>query len=233
MYNQPFLKKFNFSNHTSFGTRQQYGYISRGEDSQTIDLANLRVGDLSSTIRYNASENITFSYTHDIVDVSLRGGIRYSYSKNNFNEKASETYDWSSGLNLGVRPTKAITFTTNLNYTQQTGYADFNPSQWIWNAALDVNAFKGKSVISLRVFDILRQQQNVNQTVGDNYIEFSSSNALPSYFLVSFTYKINKFKGMNKQDQESLENMNNRGWNRGGPHSGGRRGGVMMITPHN
>lgn len=234
MYNQPFLKKFNFSNNTSFGTRQQYGYTSKNVNAADINLNNLLIGDLSSTIRYNAAENISMSFTHEIVDVALRGGLGYSYSKNNFNKKASETYDWTSALNFGLRPTKTLTFTTDLNFTKQNGYADFNPSQWIWNASLDLTAFKAKGVFSLKVFDILRQQQNINQNVGDNFVEFSKSNALPSYFLVSFTYKINKFKGGNSQDRENLENMNRmgpgmgRGMRMGG---GGPDGGAPPPPP--
>ena len=84
------------------------------------------------------------------------------------------------------------------------------------------------------MFDILRQQQNINQNVGDNFVEFSKSNALPSYFLVSFTYKINKFKGGNSQDRENLENMNRmgpgmgRGMRMGG---GGPDGGAPPPPP--
>ena len=208
MYNRPFLKKFNFSNNASFGMRQQYGYTSKDNDPAEIDPYNLLLGDLSSTLRYNASDRISFSYTHDIVDVTVRGGVSYSYSENNLNERVSETYDWTSSLNVGVRPTDKLTFNTELNFTKQNGYADFNPSQWIWNTSADVTAFKGKGVLSLKVVDILRQLQNVNQTVGENFIEFSKSNALPSYFLLSFTYKINKFSGGTKEDRESLRNMN-------------------------
>lgn len=230
MYNQPFLKKFNFSNNTSFGVNQQYGYTKKGVNLESIDLNNLMLGDLSSTIRYNVFENISFSYTQEIVDVALRGGVRYSYSKNNFNQKPSETYDWTSSLNLGLRPTKTITFTTDLGFTKQTGYANFNPSQWIWNASVDVAAFKRKGIFSLKVFDILQQRQNINQTVGDNFIEFSRTNSLPSYFLLSFTYRISKFAGGSDKDKQDLENMNNRrppfpGEGRGqGPGRGMRMG---------
>ncbi|MFV0390310.1 MAG: outer membrane beta-barrel protein [Paludibacteraceae bacterium] len=237
MYNQPFLKKFNFSNNTSFGVRQQYGYTSKNVSIDNIDLNNLMKGDLSSTKRYNASENLSVSYTHQIVDVALRGGVGYSNTKNNFNANTSETLDWTSALNLGLRPTENLTLTTDMNYTKQTGYADFNPSQWLWNASVDVNAFKGKGVVSLRVYDILRQRQNIIQNVGDNFVEFSRTNALPAYFLVSFTYKISKFNGVNSQEQQDLENMNQRRYGppdgRSGPGSSGGsgRGGSPPPSP--
>lgn len=208
MYNTPFLKKFNFSTNTSFGVQQQYGYTSKNVSTSSINLNNLKLGDLSNTIRYNASENLSLSYTYKQLDWGIRGGLRYSNSKNNFNINASETYDWNGSANVGIRPTDKITFTTDLNYTTQRGYSSFNLSQWLWNASVDVAAFKNKGVISLKVYDILRQRQNISQTVGDNYIQYSKTNSLPAYFLVSFTYKINKFTGGNDKDKQELENMN-------------------------
>lgn len=235
MYSIPFLKKFNFGNQAFFGIQQQYGYTSKNVNSTIIDVSNLPLGDLSSTRGYNASENMSLSYTQDVVDVSLRGGLRYSNSQNNFNKNVAQTYDWSGTLNVGLRPTKSLTFTTDLSYTKQNGYSTFNPSQWLWNAGVDMTAFKGKGVFSFKAFDILRQRQNVNQTVGDNYIQYSKTNALPSYFLVSFTYKINKFNGGSDQDRQDLENMNHRGPGMGrgmrmGPDGPGR-GSVIAPMP--
>ena len=50
--------------------------------------------------------------------------------------------------------------------------------------------------MSIKAFDLLHQQKNIRQTIGDNYIQYNSYNTLTSYFLVSFTYKLNKFSGM-------------------------------------
>ena len=208
MFSTPFWKKFNFSNNASFGVRQQYGYTSKNVSTELIDIDHLQLGDLSSTIRYNGSDNISLSYTHNIFDLSLRGGLGYSYSKNNFNTTAQETYDWTGAVNLGIRPSSTLTFTTDLNYTNQTGYSSFNMNQWLWNASVELSAFKKKGVFSLKVYDILRQRQNISQTVGDNYIQYSKTNSLPAYFLVGFTYKITKFKGASNQDMEDLQNMN-------------------------
>lgn len=55
--------------------------------------------------------------------------------------------------------------------------------------------FKSKGVIALKVYDILHQQLNIRQTIGDNNISFNKYNTLTSYFMLSFTMKINKFAG--------------------------------------
>jgi hypothetical protein len=230
MYNLPFLKKFNFSTNSSFGVRQQYGFNSRrvdtdGSNIEELLLNNFKKENITNTIRYDVSENISFRFTHNIIDFGLRGRLQYSYTKSNLNDKPSETYDWTSSLNFGLRPTKNFSLGSDIDFTKQTGYANFNPSQWLWNATAEYTAFKGKGIFGLRVVDLLRQRQNINQNVGDNFVEFSKSNSLSSYFILSFTYRISHFKGMSAADRENFENSNRRGF--GGPDRGrgGGRGG--------
>ncbi len=228
MYNQPFLKKFNVSSNTSLGVNQQYGYTSKNVNIEDIDIDNLLRGDLSSTIRYNASENVSLSFTHEKIDLGLRGGVRYSYSLNNFNTKPTETFDWNGTFNLGYRPTKVLTFTSSVDYMQQSGYTGFNSSQWIWNASIDYTTFKNRGTFSLRAVDILQQRQNISQTVGDNYIQFSRSNSLPSYYILSFTYRISKFSGTS---QEEMIQNGRRGQGRGMGRGMHMQGGGPGFNP--
>lgn len=226
MYNKPFLKKFNFSDNASAGINQQYGYTSQHVNSSSLDINNLPLGDLSNTKRYSASENISLSYTEDLFDISARGGLRFSNTLNNFTTQINKTYDWTGTVNLGFRPTKTITFTTDLNYTNQVGYTTDNQTQWLWNASLEATAFKGKGVFSLKAYDILHQRLSIIQTVGDNYVQYSRTNTLPTYFLLGFTYKINVFKGGSSQDKQNFDNMNNQRRRFGNmPPGGGDRGG--------
>ncbi len=53
--------------------------------------------------------------------------------------------------------------------------------------------------MALKVFDILHQQLNVRQSIGDNYIQYSRFNTITSYCMLSFSYKINDFKGNKRQ----------------------------------
>ncbi len=233
MYSQPFFKKLNFSNNTTVSMNQRYSYTSKNINIDDIDLDNLLIGDLSSTVQYSASENISLRYNHKVFDVSGRGGLRYSNTLNNFNNKATETYDWTGSFTLGLRPTDYLTLRTNVNYTKRSGYANFNPAEWLWNATIDYVTFKKKGIFSLRMVDILQQRQNISQSVGGNSVEFSRSNSLPSYFILSFTYRINKFAGGSQRDREEYENRENRmpGRGGGGMRGGGFGGGGMRIEP--
>ena len=223
MFNTPIIqKRLQFSNNASFGFQRQYGYTSKNVNTGDIDIAHLLLGDLSDTRRLNASENISLTFTHDMVDVGIRGGLRYSVSANNFNTQNVETYDWNFAPNVVVRPIPTLTFSSDLNFVTMRGYSNFNQDQWLWNASADWSVFNKKGVLSLRVNDILRKQLSVRQIVGENYIQYSKFNALQSYFIMSFSYKISKFKGSSKTNPaEEMENPMERRWNRGG-RGGGR-----------
>jgi hypothetical protein len=75
------------------------------------------------------------------------------------------------------------------------GYAASAQNQLIWNGTIDKTLFNNAGVLSLKVNDILHQQLNIRQTIGDNYLQVNTYNTLTTYFLLSFTYKINQFKG--------------------------------------
>ncbi|MFV0470747.1 MAG: outer membrane beta-barrel protein [Paludibacteraceae bacterium] len=217
MFNTPIIqKKLQFNIRGNWGIRQQYGYTSKNVSLDNIDIDALIKGELSDTKRQNAGGQISLTYTHDIFDLGLRGGMSYSKTTNNLNSRNSETYNWSWSPNLVVRPTNALTLSTDLNFEALNGYSTFNQNQWLWNASLDWSILKKKGVLSLKVNDILHQRLNVTQTVGDNYVQYSSFNALQTYFLVGFSYKISKFSGSSSNPAENDMRNSRRDWRRDG-----------------
>jgi hypothetical protein len=196
MFNTPLVqKRLHFNTSTSFGLDQRYGYSARGLNAQSFNSDSLPLGTLSKTLRYNAGEMLSLTYTADVVEIGLRGSFRYSNTVNNLKSGTSITKDWSGGGNLMVHLPYNINIGSDLNYTTYNGYGSAPQNQLIWNATIDKTVFKNAGVLSLKVVDILHQQLNIRQTIGDNYIQYSTFNTVPTYFLLSFTYKINKFKG--------------------------------------
>ena len=199
MFNIPLIqKRLHFNTNTSGGIEKRYGYSLKGQDSiNTDDMINgILIGEKSSTRTYNAGEQISLTFTHDVVEVGTRVGLRYSNSLNNLNPVKAITTDWTMAGNVVLHLPYMFNISTDLNFTTRKGYSNFDQDQLIWNATLDKTVFNSKGVVSLKLFDILQQQLNIRQTIGDNYIQYNSYNTLTSYFLLSFTYKINKFKGI-------------------------------------
>lgn len=205
MFNIPLIqKRLHFNTNTSVGIDQRYGYSSRDLNAQTIKSDSLSKGDLSDTRRYNAGEQISLTFTQDLVEIGVRGSFRYSNTWNNLNPAVQVTKDWGGGGNVIVHLPYNINIGSDLNYTTLQGYSSNAQNQLIWNATLDKTLFKNQGVLSLKLIDILHQQLNIRQTIGDNYIQYNTYNTLTSYFLLSFTYKINKFKGSkNPANQKS------------------------------
>lgn len=206
MFNIPIIqKRLHFNTNSSGGFDKRYGYSSKGQTNiNTDDMmnGNLR-GDLSSTRSYSAGEQISLTYTQDVFEIGTRGGVRYTNTLNNLNPVLAITTDWSAAGNVVLHLPYKFNVSTDLNYTTRKGYTNFDQNQLLWNATLDKTVFSSKGVVSLKLVDILRQQLNIRQTIGDNYIQYSSYNTLTSYFLLSFTYKINKFSGSKNNPAES------------------------------
>ena len=180
-------------------------WLAQGVGVIDTEAEALPLGDLSSTRTYNASENLSLTFTHDVVEVGARGSVRFQHTDNNLNPQTSTIWDWTASGNVVVHLPYNINISTDVNYTTRRGYdAGFNRDEVIWNASIDKSLFKNRGVLSVRCSDILRQRLNIRQSIGDNYIQTSSYNTLTSYFIVSFSYKLNRFNGksMGKRPDE-------------------------------
>lgn len=76
------------------------------------------------------------------------------------------------------------------------------------NASLEKEVFKKKNgVVRFNAFDILKQNVSINRNVSANFITDTRVNRLTQYFMLSFTYRINKFKGAAPQQQNNFRRM--------------------------
>ncbi len=87
-----------------------------------------------------------------------------------------------------------FTFATDFDFMANTGRSEgFNQNYFIWNASVAKQLFKNKrGELKLSVNDILNQSQSIIRNVGENYIEDVQTNILRRFFMVHFTYRINR-----------------------------------------
>jgi hypothetical protein len=193
MFNTPIIKnRLQFNTRSEISYQQKYGYSITTTD---IDADNLILGNLGKTKNAGANQNLSLTFTTDVVEVGLRGTVKYSSTENTLTNKDQETTDWTGSGNLNLHLPYSFTVSNDLSYTTREGYSSYTKDEWVWNASVDKSVFKKKGTLSLKLYDILQQKLNVSETIGDNYRTLSKYNTLTSYFTLSFTYKIAKFGG--------------------------------------
>ena len=219
MYNIPIIEKRLHLNTRTFGRYiNQVGYVSQNQDD--IDPENLPLGELSNTNNLKLGEELSLTLTHDVAEVGLRGRFNYSHVTNNLNTQVSDVIDWGVTGNVTLYLPYQFSFNTDLGYTGRYGYTTNDLDEIIWNASLDKTFWQKQASLSIKAFDLLNQRKNIQETVNSNSIKYSTFNTLPTYVMLSFTYKLNKLGGRKMQDNSEIRPPFGGG---GRPRSGGGR----------
>ena len=115
-----------------------------------------------------------------------------------------------------------MTISTNITNQARRGYSDksMNRDELIWNAQISQSLFKGAASLSLEAYDILKKQSTIMRSLTANGRSVNQYNAINSYVMVHFIYRLNIFGGKNARQQRRGP-----GGPDGGP--GGRPGGFQ------
>ncbi len=214
MYNTPFAKKlFQFNTRTMISYNQRVAYVLQQQDAtaiaQMIENNTLPKGNASYTGNLQVSEDLSVRFTHDIVDIGLRANGTYSRTNNSTTTNSvSNVFDWGVTGDIEFHLPKSWNISADCGYTARYGYQLDNVNEIILNAALEKSW--RNATLSLEVYDILHQKKNIVQVVSDNSVQYAKYNTLPTYFMLTFTYKLNKMgslkaTGMGGHIQEMLE----------------------------
>lgn len=156
----------------------------------------------NTTKTLNLSERLNGSYRNDWFEFGLNSGIQYNVSKNSMQAQANrETFDYSFGANTNVTLPWSITFSTDASYSMREGYGSgLNRNELIWNAQLAKNFLKKKqATISVQIFDILKEQSNLSRNITASMRSDTEYNAINSYFMVHFVYRLSAFGGKGRR----------------------------------
>lgn len=209
MYNTPVIKnRLHFFTRTEVGYNQRIAYVSHTND--VVDSYNLPLGEESKTGNWRASENLSLRLSHDVIDFGIRGNIAYSRTNNNQTANITNTIDWGVTADFTFHLPYNWSISTDIGYNDKWGYnLSGSLSEIMWNATIEKTW--NNATLSLNMKDILNQKKNVVETIGENYIQYQRFNTLPTYFTLSFTYKLNKMgdlkaTGRGAFMQEMIEN---------------------------
>ncbi len=196
MFNTPFANKMmQFNTRTNISYNRRVGYISRehtaAEIAAMIAANQLALGDKSLSGNVQVSENLTLRFTHDLVDVGVVGAFNYSYTHNNLSAKAtSNVFDWSVTGDISFKLPKSWTIGADCGYTARYGYGFADPNEVVLNASISKSW--SNATLTLKAYDLLHQKKSIVQVVGENYVQYKEYNTLPTYAMLTFTYRLNK-----------------------------------------
>lgn len=215
MFNTPFANKLlQFNTRTSLSYNERLMYISHEMDADVIhdmmDRDCFPLGEESKTGNITVQENLALRLTHDIVDLGVVGNISYTRTLNNLNSSSlSNVLDWSITGDVTFHLPKSWNIAADCGYTARYGYTGLNNvNEVILNASIDKSW--GNATLALKAYDLLHQKKNIVQIINENSITYQQCNTLPTYVMLTFTYKFNKMgdmkaTGMGGYMQEMIE----------------------------
>ena len=168
---------------------------------------NINLVDSIRNIGQNwiASQGFIMEYNYK---TWLEFGLGASYSINdvkyikpagayasNLQNTSSSALTITSNIDIDLKEKWILKY--NFDYTINYGLdASVNANFSILNASIERQFFKKKNgVIKLAAYDIFNQNTNISRNVTANSIVDSRTNRLARYFLLTFTYRLQKFKG--------------------------------------
>lgn len=216
-------KLFNINTFTSLSYDNAVGYVSNMQSGRTTAANSYNLFALATTTAvdkdynyYNnifnsassqknttrtigVDENLNISYRKTWFDVSLLGKLNYQHARATVQDNANmDTWNFAYGASANFNFDFGLSISTDIRMNSRRGYADasMNTNELLWNAQIAQSFLKKKAAtLSIQFYDILHKQSNVSRTLTATQRVDSWNNAINSYFMVHFIYKLNIFPG--------------------------------------
>ncbi|WP_335966523.1 outer membrane beta-barrel protein [Galbibacter sp. PAP.153] len=182
-----FHPNLNYNNDVSFnnGTKlisKRFSVTPR--ISTTLNFREMFEIEPGYSITFNNTQYNTNAF-EDVKFVSHRASLR------------TTTY-WPENIVWG----NDISYTYNGNVS-----SDFNKDVLFWNMSLGVQLLKKKATVKVLAYDLLNQNNNTSRSTGADYIQDYQSTVLTQYFMLSFSFKFDKFGGKKPQGNRRFYRM--------------------------
>jgi len=188
--------RINGSVNYGFGVKKLYSRFNFGLNVGYNNNVNYVNGALNTTIIQSAGPSLNYAYSLDEkMDLNISVRHNYNITKNEVNPALNTNYvSRIYGADLTNYLPWDFVLNQSMNYTINEGRAPgFNTAVPIWNASISKFFFKNKRAeLKLSAFDLLNKNVGISRNVTQNQIVDQSYNVINQYFLIGFTYSLQK-----------------------------------------
>ena len=188
--------RINGSMNYGFGIKKLKSRLSFGLNAGLNNNISYANGVLNTIVTKSTGPSMTYSYiVDDVIDINLTARYSFSNTNNAVNPTLNTNFltkvfgaDMTNYLPLN------IVLNQSFNYAINTGRAEgFNTAIPIWNASFSKFFLKNKRAeIKMSAFDLLNKNIGINRNVSQNQIVDRSYNVISQYFMLTFTYSLQK-----------------------------------------
>ena len=161
--------------------------------SKTIQFINT-VRNTIYNISVDPGIEISKSFS-DKFDLTMSSGFTYNKAKYSLQSSLNNNYlTQDYGIDIGWQLPKNFYLSTDFRYTINSQRSEgFNAKVPLWNAAFSKLFLKyNRGEMKISVYDLLNENQSIVRNTNSNYIEDQNNRVLKRFFLLSFTYSLNK-----------------------------------------
>ena len=161
--------------------------------SKTIQFINTVRNNIYN-ISIDPNLEITKSFK-DKFDLTVGAGFTYNKARYSLQSSLNNSYftqDYT--IDAGLQLPKNFYLSTDFRYTiSSQRSAGFNAKVPLWNASFSKLFLKyNRGELKFSVYDLLNENQAIIRNTNSNYIEDQNNRVLKRFFLLGFTYSLNK-----------------------------------------